>query len=573
MANGLKLSIGQHSARGRKETNQDFHGALIPEPQIAAMKGVAVVLADGISSSAVSGVAAESAVKSFLTDYYCTSDSWSVKTSAQRVIAAANAWLHSQTKRSQHPYDMDRGYICALSAMVLKSRVAHIFHIGDCRIYRIAGGSLEQLTEDHRVIVSSEQSYLGRALGVNRHVEIDYRAVQIEAEDIFVMATDGVYEHTDAPFVTGAVKTHADDLDAAAKMIVAEAYGRGSPDNLTVQIVRVDDLPSGEANDFLGRASELPPPPLLEARMELDGYRIVREIHATSRSHVYLAEDLANGALAAVKIPAVDLRDNAAYLKRFMMEEWIARRLNSAHVLKSQPQTRKRGYLYLVTEFVDGQTLTQWMIDNPKPDLEAVRGITGQIVNGLRAFHRMEMVHQDLRPENIMIDKNGTVKIIDFGSTKVAGVIEAGPSIDGEDILGTAQYTAPEYFAGERGTSRSDLFSLGVITYQMLTGKLPYGAQVAKTRTKSQQRKLRYTSARFYNPAIPEWIDGSLKKAVHPDPYKRYEALSEFEYDLRNPNKDFLQPGHIPLSERNPLLFWKIICLILAGIIVHLLAR
>ncbi|MBL4720272.1 MAG: serine/threonine protein kinase, partial [Alphaproteobacteria bacterium] len=248
------------------------------------------------------------------------------------------------------------------------------------------------------------------------------------------------------------------------------------------------------------------------------------------------------------------------------------RRLNSAHVLKNYTQTRKRNFLYLVTEFVDGQTLTQWMIDNPHPDLEEMRGIVEQIARGLRAFHRMEMVHQDLRPENIMIDKTGTVKIIDFGSTKVAGVLEAEPAVDGEDILGTVQYTAPEYFVGDIGTHRADFFSLGVIAYQMLTGKLPYGAQVAKTRTKAQQRKLRYTSALDANPTVPEWLDGAIKKAVHPDPYKRYEALSELVYDFRHPNQIFLSNAHTPLSERNPLLFWKSLCLILLGVILAQLA-
>ena len=134
----------------------------------------------------------------------------------------------------------------------------------------------------------------------------------------------------------------------------------------------------------------------------------------------------------------MDLRDNTAYLKRFMMEEWVARRLNSANVLKIHPRTRKRNYLYVITEFVEGQTLAQWMIDHPKPDLDTVRGIIAQIIKGLRAFHRMEMVHQDLRPQNIMIDKNGTVKIIDFGSVNVAGVIEAEPRLDDGEILGTA---------------------------------------------------------------------------------------------------------------------------------------
>ena len=152
MSGQLAISIGQYSDKGRKDTNQDFHGALIPEEPLLGLKGIAIVLADGISTSDVSGVASESAVKSFLTDYYCTSETWSVKTSAQRVIAATNSWLHSQTRQSQYLYDKDRGYVCTLSAMVIRSRTAHIFHIGDARIYRVAGPALEQLTEDHRIV-------------------------------------------------------------------------------------------------------------------------------------------------------------------------------------------------------------------------------------------------------------------------------------------------------------------------------------------------------------------------------------------------------------------------------------
>ena len=112
-------------------------------------------------------------------------------------------------------------------------------------------------------------------------------------------------------------------------------------------------------------------------------------------------------------------------------------------MLRAHQQTRKRNFLYVVTEFVDGQTLSQWMIDNPRPDLETVRGIVEQIARGLRAFHRMEMLHQDLRPENVMIDRTGTVKIIDFGAVRVAGVAETERPADRDRIKGTAQYTAP----------------------------------------------------------------------------------------------------------------------------------
>ena len=231
MPSQLAISIGQHSDKGRKETNQDFHGALIPEEPLLGLKGIAIVLADGISTSEVSGIASESAVKSFLTDYYCTPDSWSVKTSAQRVIAATNSWLHSQTRQSQYLYDKDRGYVCTLSAIVIKSTTAHIFHIGDTRIYRVAGHSLEQITEDHRIVVSSQQSYLGRALGVNPQIEIDYRPVKVERGDLFLLATDGVYEHVSSHFISEAINGSANQLDSAARTIVEEARRQGSPDN------------------------------------------------------------------------------------------------------------------------------------------------------------------------------------------------------------------------------------------------------------------------------------------------------------------------------------------------------
>src|ERR1700744_837504 len=121
MPRELTISVGTYSDKGRKTANQDFHGILIPEEPLLGLKGIAIVLADGISSSDVSHVASESAVKSFLTDYYCTPESWSVKTSARRVLAATNSWLYSQTRRSQNAYDNDKGYVCTVSAMVLKS--------------------------------------------------------------------------------------------------------------------------------------------------------------------------------------------------------------------------------------------------------------------------------------------------------------------------------------------------------------------------------------------------------------------------------------------------------------------
>ena len=559
----LRISLGQYSDKGRKDCNQDFHGVYLPnEPQLGA-KGIAIALADGISSSDVSQEAAQAAVTAFLEDYYCTSDAWSVKTSGERVLTATNAWLHSQTRQSPHRYDRDRGYVCTFSGLILKSRTAHLFHVGDARIYRLRGAELEQLTEDHRVRTSSVQSYLARAMGMDRKVDVDYQALPLAEGELLLLATDGVYEFIDGAGVAAAIEHSAGDLDVAAKAIVETALQRGSTDNLTIQIIRIDQLPSPESNEMVRQIAELPVAPLLDARMQFDGYQISREIKGSARSHIYLAVDSESGERVVIKTPSIDQQANPAYLERFLMEEWIARRINSPHVVKPCAQTRRRNYLYIVTEYIEGQTLAQWMIDNPKPDLPSVRGLIAQIAKGLQAFHRLEMVHQDLKPDNIMIDGNGTVKILDFGATRVAGVMEIATPIAQINLLGSAAYAAPEYFLGENGSSRSDIYSLGVIAYQMLAGKLPYGAEVAKARTKAAQKKLVYRSVLSEEREIPAWIDDAIRKAVEPDPFARYEELSEFVFDLHHPNQAFLNKTRPPLIERNPVIFWKSVSLVL----------
>lgn len=563
MAHQIRISIGQHSDKGRKEINQDFHGVLAPKGPQLGSKGIAVALADGISSSDVSQAAAQSAVTGFLDDYFCTSDAWSARKSGEHILTAINTWLYSQTQQSQHRYERERGYVCTFSGIILKSTTAHLFHIGDSRIYRLRCATLEQLTEDHRIHISPGQSCLARALGMDRKVDIDYRAVQIEKGDVLLLATDGVYEFVEAAFITETIAASGDDLDSAAKVLADEACRRGSADNLTIQIIRVDDLPDPEANELYLRTSELPCPPLLDARQDFEGYQIVREIKGSARSHIYLAVDGETGERVVIKIPAVDMQQNPAALERFMLEEWIARRINSANVLKPCRQTRERNYLYVVSEFIEGQTLAQWMTDNPKPDMTTVRGIVEQIARGLQAFHRLEMLHQDLKPDNIMIDTAGTVKIIDFGATRVAGIEEIATPVSQVNMLGAEQYAAPEYFLGENGSPRSDLYSLGVIVYQMLSGRLPYGAAVPKARTRAAQRKLKYETVLNDEREIPAWVDDAIRKAVAVDPLERHEEISGFLYDLHHPNRDFLKKTRPPLIDRHPVMFWKVVSLML----------
>lgn len=572
MSSALTVTVGQFSDKGRKPLNQDFHGLRLPEPEQQHSKGIALAIADGVSSSEVSHIASETAVKSFLEDYFCTPDAWSVKQSGQRVLVAANAWLYAQTRRGPYRYDRDRGHVCTFSALVLKSTTAHLFHVGDACIYRLRNGELEPLTEEHRVWLSPEQSCLGRALGINPHLEIDYRTLPLQVGDLFLLLTDGVHEWLSETALLALIDPHEADLDAAARRLVLEAHARGSPDNLTAQLVRIDALPDAEAGEVQRQLDELALPPLLEPPARFEGYRILRELHASSRSHVYLAEDEQSGERVVLKTPSLDLRHDRQYLERLLLEEWIARRVHSVHVVRAPETSRPRQYLYSVTEYVEGQTLAQWMTDDPTPSLAQVRDLLEQIARGLRAFHRLEMLHRDLRPENILIDSGGTLKLIDFGSAQVTGLAEGGMDTD-NPVPGALAYTAPEYFLGEGGSERSDIYSLGVIAYRLLGGDLPYGAEVSRARSRTAQLGLRYRPLWHEDHDLPPWIDAVLRKAVHTNPARRYGELSEFLHDLRQPPPELLKQSKGPLLQRHPLRFWQTLAWLQLGLIALLLLR
>lgn len=568
LADGLSVALGQCSRAGVKPVNQDFHGAMVPHEPELTLKGITLALADGISTCPTSQEAAELAVTALMEDYYHTSDAWSVQTAGKRVIAASNAWIYGQNRSALHERP-DQGQICTLSALILKGHFAHVLHLGDCRVWRLSGQSLEPLTEDHVARIASGQTVLARGIGLNATVEVDYRREALQLGDVYLLTSDGVHDHWDAGEVAQAL-AEAHDLQTEAERICDAALAAGSTDNLTVQIARVERLPQEMSVEALGANTALPILKPQEAGAVVDGFRIIRQIHSNNRSHIYLAE-APGGDKVALKIPATETVQDPDYMRSFVMEEWIARRLSSPQVLRAAKAPKHRSSLYVVTEFVEGQTLRQWMADHPNPELSAVRDLVGQMIKGLRAFHRKDMLHQDFRPENVMIDTDGTVKIIDLGATRVSGVQEARPERLGA-MPGTLQYSAPEYFVGDPASRASDQFSLGVIAYEMLTGRLPYRADAARVQSHRDIQRLSYRTARDGSNDVPYWVDAALKRATHPDPARRFPALSEFEAALRAPPAHMGLEGPKPLLARDPLRFWQGLSLILGLIIVLLLA-
>ncbi len=563
MAGKLDIDYAIVTEKGDKDENADAADACMPEGGLIHSKGIAAAIADGMSSSEGGKEASQVSVTGFLTDYFSTPESWTVKTSAQRVLGALNRWLYSQ---GQVRHDSARGMVTTFSGMVLKSSTAHIFHVGDSRIYRQRQGELELLTRDHRVWVSKEREFLSRAMGIDASIDIDYRSIGVEQDDIFLFTTDGITGHITDHRIQELLNEHGNNLQACSSALLAESLHNGSTDNVTCQLLRVLSLPLETEDDIYQKINELPYPPDLSPGMKIDGYEILRELHASRRSEVFLAVDQQSGDRIILKTPSVNYRDDAEYLDGFLHEEWVGRRIKNIHVLKVLEPKRRR-FLYNISEYVEGQSLRQWIDDHPQTHINTAREYLQQIADGLRAFHRLEMVHQDLKPDNILIDKNGTLKIIDFGSTRVAGASEICSKLDKEIPQGTINYTAPECVQGFGCSNRSDMFSFGVIAYELLTGHLPYGDS-DKPRPAN---KLKYISCREYNDQLASWVDGALRKAVHPDPKNRYEVMTEFLHDLTKPNEKYVDSASQPLLERNPLLFWKGLSGLLVAVCLYLL--
>ena len=562
MTSKLSINAGQSSDKGIKENNEDACGIYIPEEPLLTTKGITAVIADGVSSCESAREASESCVQGFLNDYYSTPESWTVITAGQRILGALNRWLISQSQLNSRE---DGGMLTTFSALIIKSTTAHLLHIGDTRIYLLRNGELECLTEDHQVWASGNKSFLSRALGASNNLDIDYKKIAVEPGDTFILTCDGVHEYVQNNELCKLLSEQS-NKERAAKSIITRALENGSHDNVTCQIVEIETLPNQDADEFYRHLTELPFPPPLDDGVTLDGYRILRELHASKRTQIYLALDIENNEKVIIKTPSVNFDDDPEYIDRFLHEEWIGRRINSAHVLKVLEPSKQRRFLYFVTEYIEGQTLRQWMNDHPQPAIPELRRIIEQVASGARAFHRLEMVHQDLKPENIMIDTHGTIKVIDFGSTKIAGIQEISTPLETMNLLGTLDYAAPEYFLDQPGNNRSDIYSLGAITYEILTGELPYGKALSTRNIK----RAKYISASQLKSTIPAWIDGCIQKAVHIKPSERYALLSEFIYDLSHPNKNFNKKKSEPLIERNPVAFWQGLASVFFFIIVIL---
>ena len=240
--------------------------------------------ADGVSAADAGKEASEICVQGFLNDYYSTPDTWQVKTAAHRVISALNRWLYSEGQKFT---DERKGFISAMCAMVIKSHTVHIFHVGDCRIYRLRNGELEQMTKDHTARGSAKKSYLTRAMGLDIHLEVDYWHGDAHEDDLCLLTTDGIHDFLRRGDLRKLLTEDIEDLDRICKHLAELAALNESPDNLSAQILRIESLPTHTRKEFCDELSRSSPPPDLQPGQKLDGYEVVELMDSAAPAASY----------------------------------------------------------------------------------------------------------------------------------------------------------------------------------------------------------------------------------------------------------------------------------------------
>ncbi len=269
----------------------------------------------------------------------------------------------------------------------------------------------------------------------------------------------------------------------------------------------------------------------LEAGDTLDHYRLDAAVARGGMSTLFKATDLTDGKLVAIKVPHAEMEADAILVERFKREAKIGQELDHSGVVKTyEPEQRSR--TYMVIEWVDGQLLRTILNAEGRLPIDRAVKLTLEICDALDYMHKHGVVHRDLKPENIMVDAEDRIKLIDFGiamKEDARRLTYAGPS----PILGTPDYISPEQVKGQRGDQRSDIYALGVMLYEMLTGQPPFSGPnplaVMNERVLNDPKP-----ARKLRPEISPELQEILYRALERDPRHRYATAAEMAWELEH---------------------------------------
>ncbi len=268
----------------------------------------------------------------------------------------------------------------------------------------------------------------------------------------------------------------------------------------------------------------------LEAGTQIDSYRIETPVAKSGMASIFRAVDTRDGRVVALKIPHPDLEADPILYDRFQREAGIGEKLDHPKVMRVYGG-EERSRVYMVMEWCEGRLLRNILDEGRMPQERALR-ITIGVLDALDYIHAHGVVHRDLKPENIMVDENDNIKLIDFGIAGDSGARRLTYA-NFTATLGTPNYISPEQVKGKRGDGRSDIYSMGVILYEMLTGKLPFSGPTPMAAMNDRMLNPP-VPPRVADPTVSPQLQEVLYRALEREPKNRYATAHEFAHDLEH---------------------------------------
>ncbi len=259
-------------------------------------------------------------------------------------------------------------------------------------------------------------------------------------------------------------------------------------------------------------------------------YKIIEKLGEGGMGEIYLAEDLKLERKVAIKFLPQHLNRDKDNVVRFIQEAKAAAPLNHSNIIAIYEIAEEDDRIFIVMEYVEGQSLRELIIAHKELPFDLCIDIITQISEGLSKAHKAGIIHRDIKPENVMIERDGRVKILDFGLAKLKGMSKLTKE---SSILGTVQYMSPEQFWGESIDLKTDIWSLGVVLYEMLTGQIPFNGKVDQAIVYSISKE-KYKPLSNLRGDIPKKLERIVDQSLEKDPKKRYQHVEEMLKDLRS---------------------------------------
>ncbi|MGD0099949.1 MAG: protein kinase [Acidobacteriota bacterium] len=565
----MKVIFAQHSSTGPvRDNNEDYLAFFQSEETNDAAEesrpGYSVaMLADGVGGHGQGEVASRMAVETALKKFHEVKPATAANEIIWQMFNSANQAVYDAGLQSG---EKDR-MATTLTISVFCNDEVNIGHVGDCRAYVVQQGRIRRITNDHSYVamqlklgliseqeamVSQLKSLLTRSIGHDLTIQVDYFNVKVNRGDYLIQCTDGLYSHVTEREMLDIVTSVPPD--EACRQMIALAEERKTEDNLSVQVAqieRVERVLYHMGVPYYREARESAKSYELETGQILDErFQITEVINRSGMATIFKALDLNTGQNIAVKVPLMQFESDPGFFDRFEREELIGKALNHPgilHVASIENKSRP----YMVMEYLEGQTLRQRLTGGRMSLAEAV-GIATKIADALDYMHSFNVVHRDLKPENVMLCGDGSIRVMDFGIAKVAGLRRL--TFSGfSPAMGTPDYMAPEQVKGKRGDERTDIYSLGAMLYEMSTGSAPFEGTspylIMNARLAGDPK-----APRKLNPEISPRLEEIILHAMERDPKDRYRKAAEMKAELEAPEKVQLTGRCDRLQSASP---WK----------------